>query len=313
MMQSWWWSGSVRPRCKRRGSVARSLLERIARALASDGSFALAASLFDRSPGEEQTKAILAGIEKGLEGRALAAVPESLRPMLEKRWERPDRDVELIRFAVRLGSEEAYREALRIAGDAKAPQNQRTALIELIGQVTRPEGREVLLTILGRDEPGGVLQAALNALGSYGQPEVADAILARYRKVAGIAPGSGDRPARQPQGLGVAVARCHDGGTISPKDLTSSQAAQIARLGDEELTSKLTRIWGALPSPNSEAKRQRIAEVRGILPEGDKGDPARGAGGLQADVRGLSYPVRRRREDRAGSDGDRAGGPHIPA
>src|SRR4051795_6716702 len=69
-----------------------------------------------------------------------------------------------------------------------------------------------------------------------------------------------------------AVAR----GKIPSTELKLAQALQIAQLGDPALNARLESVWGRLPGPNSAEKARRIAEVRGILPEGDKGDPARG-------------------------------------
>ena len=67
-----------------------------------------------------------------------------------------------------------------------------------------------------------------------------------------------------------------ESGRISSKEMRPPQAQQIARLGDAALTARLEKVWGRIGQPNSEEKRERIAAVRGILPEGDKGDPARG-------------------------------------
>ena len=65
-------------------------------------------------------------------------------------------------------------------------------------------------------------------------------------------------------------------GLVPPNDVKPAQALQLAQLGDPALTERLERVWGRVPAANSEEKRQRIAEVRGMLPEGDKGNPQRG-------------------------------------
>ena len=66
------------------------------------------------------------------------------------------------------------------------------------------------------------------------------------------------------------------GGTVPAKDVTGAQAQSIARLGDDALKSRLESAWGRLPGPGSPEKVRRIAEVRGMLPEGDKGSATRG-------------------------------------
>ncbi|HEX8203841.1 MAG TPA: c-type cytochrome, partial [Isosphaeraceae bacterium] len=42
------------------------------------------------------------------------------------------------------------------------------------------------------------------------------------------------------------------------------------------LTRRVEALWGRVPGAHAADKARRIAEVRGILPEGDKGDAARG-------------------------------------
>ena len=63
---------------------------------------------------------------------------------------------------------------------------------------------------------------------------------------------------------------------IAPRELTPASVALIARLADPALSHRLESLWGKVPAPGSPAKKQRIAEIRGLLPEGDKGSPARG-------------------------------------
>jgi putative heme-binding domain-containing protein len=65
-------------------------------------------------------------------------------------------------------------------------------------------------------------------------------------------------------------------GRIPPKDLKSAQVLQIVKLDDSQLTASVERVWGRVPGPGSPEKMRRIAEVRGMLPEGDKGNAARG-------------------------------------
>ncbi len=256
--------------------VREFLLERIVRALASDGDFVHCARLLDEAPTDAEVSRLIAGIEKGLEGRALNEVPNAMAPALRRLWEKKEPNAELMRFAVRLGSDEAYEKAVSKVLDAKATLADRLAMIELIGQVTRPNGRNSLLALLNRQEPSALHVAVLNALGGYNEPDVAVAILGQYPAMSdSLKARAVDRLVSRKEW----AARLLDAmasGRIAAKELTTSQASQIARLGDQTLTDHLEKVWGRLPGPNSEAKRQRIAEVRGILPEGDKGRPERG-------------------------------------
>ena len=63
---------------------------------------------------------------------------------------------------------------------------------------------------------------------------------------------------------------------IASRDLTPSQAQKIAQLGDPTLMSRLEAVWGKVPTVGSPEKKLRIAEIRGLLAEGDKGNAVRG-------------------------------------
>jgi putative heme-binding domain-containing protein len=257
----------------------RILLERLARALAARGTaedFANAAKLLENANGVAETGPILAGLELGLAGRALPEIPGPLRPALEALWKRAEPDVTLIRLAARHGFAEAMGAALDRAGDPKRPAAEQSALLELIGQLAPEAGLPRLLDWL--DDPGrqGMRGPLLNAIGGYHAPEVATRLIAAYPKLPA---------AERDQVLGLLASRPSWAGQlldamsrniIKPTELRPAQVVQIAQLGDAPLTARVEALWGRVPGTGSAEKVRRIAEVRGFLPEGDKGDPKRG-------------------------------------
>ncbi len=259
--------------------VREALLERVARLLASRGEpddFKACARLFDAAPDPEAIDHLVAGIEKGLEGRRLDAVPPALAAPLERLWDRPAPSTSLVRFALRLGSLPAYRKALEIATDSKVPAADRVALIEVIGQLGKPDSLPVLLDLVGRETTPSLRMAVLNALGTFQQPEVAATLLDLYPKLDGTLK---DRVLNLLCSRKAWADRLVDAmgtGKIAPKDLRPTQVLQIVQLGDPALVGRVEKVWGRVPGPGSAEKVRRIAEVRGILPEGDKGNPARG-------------------------------------
>ena len=63
---------------------------------------------------------------------------------------------------------------------------------------------------------------------------------------------------------------------IAAKDLTPAHVQLVAQLSDPALLSRLEAAWGKVPRVGSPEKKRRIAEIRGLLPEGDKGSAVRG-------------------------------------
>src|SRR5262249_38916177 len=108
------------------------------------------------------------------------------------------------------------------------------------------------------------------------RPEIADALLQDYPAAS---------PAARQRILGLLSSRpswasvlvdAIDRKQIPVKDIALGQVQQIVRLNDPKLLDRLEATWGKVPKTGSPEKVRRIAEVRGLLAEGDKGNVARG-------------------------------------
>ncbi len=261
--------------------VRDAILERVARALASDGSdedFAACARLLATGAGPESVERLLSGMEKGLEGRNLSRTPAPLAEPLAKIWAaaQPAPGLVLIRLAARLGIPSAIEAAAGKARDARAAGSDRIASIELLGQLGRTDDVPVLIEILGHDPSPGIQLAAVAALGSSQQASIAPALLERYRSAPATV---------RSRILGLLCSRRQWAGAlldaierrqIVAKDLSAAQVQLVAQLSDSALLSRLEAVWGRIPRVGSPEKKQRIAEIRGLLPEGDKGSASRG-------------------------------------
>src|SRR5262249_31893290 len=152
--------------------------------------------------------------------------------------------------------------------DPKVSRADRISLIEVVGQAKAPEGLAALRDLLDPKGDPAVQLAVLNALGTDGRPEVADALLERYPR---LSESLRDRVRDLLCSRKDWAAKLLDAiasGRVAARDVRPAQAVQVAQHGDPTLTARLEKLWGRVPGPNSEGKAQRIAEVRGILPEG---------------------------------------------
>jgi putative heme-binding domain-containing protein len=261
--------------------VREVILERMARALASQGStadFEACARLLAQAPEQRQVDRLMTGIEQGLEGRRLSSVPVPLERPLSRAWQaaQPSPPARLIRFAARLGSAAAISAAEKRCRDPGLPTADRIALIDLLGQLVCPSSEAVLLDILAHDPSSAIQIAAVSALGVFPRPEVGEVLIERYAKA--------DLAVRErilnllcgrhawTTALLDAIAKQR----LAARDLNSTHVQQVVRLGDPALVSRLESYWGKIPRSGSPEKVRRIAEVRGLLPEGDKGNAARG-------------------------------------
>jgi putative membrane-bound dehydrogenase-like protein len=257
--------------------VRTFLMERLARALVSSSSpteFALTRALLNAD--EAPSAPLIAGLEKGLEGRLLADVPEGFGPFIDRLMSGDRPGVAALKLAARLGSAPALAMARERARDARGDESERLGNIELLAQSRRAEDRDVLFALLRDPGRRTVRYAALGALGGFDQPEVAEALIEVYPTLdAGLQDRARDLLTSRPSwadALIEAMAR----GRIAAKDIKPSQAQQVARLEQAVLTTRLEKVWGKVPGPDTAAKDRRIAEVRGFLVEGDKGKVERG-------------------------------------
>jgi putative membrane-bound dehydrogenase-like protein len=269
------------PRAQGSPLVQEALLKRVARVLAwegSEGDFALGAKLLVAAPSDRQTSRILAGFDQGLEGRRLSKIPPPIAEPLDRLWKaaQPAPGVLLTRLCARMGSPQALEMVVKCIRAESTPEVDRITLIELLGQLGRPDDAPLLIQTLGRGSSETVQLAVLAALGQLRQPTMAAPLLAYYREASPLVRDRilsllCTRPAWA-RSLLDAIGR----GEIAATALSRAQVLLIAQLGDAPLVDRLEAAWGKVPRSGSPEKKQRIAEIRGLLPEGDKGNIARG-------------------------------------
>lgn len=259
--------------------VREHLIERVARAVADvkgGGAAVYWAALLEGAPNRRDAERVARGIDKGLEGRAIPEGADLVVRALQKAWHPGKPSATMIRVGSRLGNADMYAQACLGCMDPELNDDERVLLIELLGQVRLPEGERTLLSMLQFESRAGLRMAALNAAAGYRTEAVASELLARY----GTFDAAGqDRireilASRRP--WAALLVRAMEMGEIEPKSLKLAQASRIAQHADPELTARLEAVWGRVLVQGSEEKRRRIAEVRGMLPEGDKGNAARG-------------------------------------
>ena len=257
--------------------VREVLLERMARAAASQQNLSACALLLEPGEDEAEIKTVLSGIDKGLEGVRITEVSDSVQKVFAGLNDKGRTNLLLDRVSARLKLPGADARILERLKDRKTPLADRASLAELVSQLGLREGLPVLLSLLDDDKEQTLLPAVLNAIGGYKDLEVAHRLLSR---LTAIPPASRDRVITLLCGRPVWAVVLLDAMTqkrIDPKDVRPAQALQIVALGNEVLTSRVNQVWGRLPGPGSPEKIKRIAEVRGSLPDGDKGVASRGA------------------------------------
>jgi putative membrane-bound dehydrogenase-like protein len=258
--------------------VRRHITERLARRYLAEGTeagYAACARLLDRAPGKEDVDRLVAGMNQALEGHSQPAVPAPLARYVDALWEKEAHDTRRVSLALRLGSPRAHRYARIRAADSSAPEAERTALIEVLGHLGRPDDSAVLIGVLGGANSDVLRRAALSALQSYHAPELTGTLLNLYPQF------SRDLRARtvallcsRPESA-LALLQAVDRKAIPARDISVERLRPLAQGKDARITRLIEKHWGKLHRATPGEKLARIGYFRVVLQRGT-GDPARG-------------------------------------
>ncbi|HXG09937.1 MAG TPA: PVC-type heme-binding CxxCH protein [Gemmataceae bacterium] len=258
--------------------VRQHLVERLGRRYLAEGTeagYRLCARLLAAAPGPTEVDLLLSGMEKALEGRRLPRVPAALEKHLAELWAKPSATPALVRLALRLGSDEAYARALELAADGRIAERERLGLIEVLGQVGKPDCVPVLLRLLEPTEREAVRRAALAALQPFADPRISERVLALYPKMSADLRSRAQtllcsRPASAREFL-----RAVDAGRVAPKEVPLEQLRRLVLFKDDEIKRLIEKHWGRV---GGQATGEKIARIRaiGVALSRGKGDPANG-------------------------------------
>jgi putative membrane-bound dehydrogenase-like protein len=254
-----------------------TLAERLARALVSEGRYDLVTRLLDAVPDEagELRETMLSGAELGSAGRKPGATDRGLEAFRSRMASVEDPAGRGLALRVRLGDPDALARALDEISLPGTDAARRATLLRAVAEAGRPEAFAHLRELWKLGTPKGVEGPLLDALAADSDEATAVALLARYAALDG---------SLRPRVIGLLTSRpawtarlldAVERSDIPRAELKTSDVMAIGRLKDGALKARAEALLGRTAA-TSAGKDRRIAEVRGILPEGDKGDPARG-------------------------------------
>jgi putative membrane-bound dehydrogenase-like protein len=256
----------------------RFILERLARRYMAEGKPAdLAACdrLLDRAPGEAEVKRLISGMDKALEGRRLDRVPAVLEKHVAALWKKHGREVLVVRFALRLGSEPAYERALEMVADRRTPQADQLGLIEVLGQAGKPRCVPVLLRLLTGKEAEPVRLKALSALQAFADPRISATVLAGFPRMPAPLRGRAQALLCSRPASALAFLKAVDAGRIPVKEVSLDQLHRVSLFKNEAIDRLVRKHWGKVGPATRGEKLTRIRSIAHTLSTG-KGEPARG-------------------------------------
>lgn len=252
--------------------VVEHLLERVMRALALKGKrrdLQQCARLLQLAAGQPQVDALLAGFEKAYDGRKMTGLPTNLAEALVGSGRSS------LALRVRLGDDDALKEAIELLGRPKANVDERAAIARVLGEIEAEAAMPTLLEIASPGNPVPVQQAAIGALTVFDVPETGEHLLGRAAELPAEV-----RPAlfslllsRTPWTHQLLAAL--SSGQLDRELIPENVIDQLRRHPNASVAQEAAQQFGADRTLQAGEVRQRIDELRTILAEGT-GDPYAG-------------------------------------
>ncbi len=254
-----------------RSVVRQHLLERTMRRFARSGKrkgLLAAARLFDAAAEPESRTALMRGFEKAYEGRPLAGLPQQLVDAIDKAGGGSDV------LKVRQRKPDAIQRAIEAIADDKAKPTLRISFIEAFRDLRHEPAVDALLDVARMSEPS-VQQAALGALQSFSNEQIADRILEAYA----------DMPT---ESQAVAQSLLSSRPAWAIRFLDAVESKRVGRPGvvqdviwrlqssqDQKVLAATRRVFGDITPETAEQLRKRVRDYSTAI-EKDKGDPYAG-------------------------------------
>jgi putative membrane-bound dehydrogenase-like protein len=216
---------------------------------------------------------VLKGIDQALDGQAASSV--LIRQTFDQFVKDGIDDESFFRLRVRFNHRDALKEAHARLADPKRPDSDKVKLIQLLGQVRRPESLPVLLSLVREGKSDAVRGAALSAAQSYGDPKVSEELLTTFPSLRG---------SLRQQALGIllsrpatalAVLRQVEDKKLDPKSIPVEQLRPVLDFKDERIDQLVIKHWGKIGQATAGEKVARISWLRIELGKGP-GNPANG-------------------------------------
>jgi putative membrane-bound dehydrogenase-like protein len=211
---------------------------------------------------------LLKGFETALDGRKTDETPTWLAEPLQRLVSAGCSDENLFRLRVRFDHGDALKEAHARLRDGKRSDTDKAKLVQLLGQVRRPQSLPVLLELFGDSKSDTVRGAALTALQGYGDPQVNVKLLISFADLRGVLRQQAlgillSRPA-----TALAVLRQVDAKNLDPKSIPTEQLRPVLDFKNEEIDKLVVKHWGKI---GQETPGEKMARIRWLQVELGKG------------------------------------------
>jgi len=252
--------------------VKQHILERLMRRFAAPGTrkdLLICARLLKRSPGPEQTKALMVGFEAAYVGRPLTGLPDELAEALEGYSK-----ISVV-LGLRQGREEAVAEALRTLADARGDATRKLQYVQVFGEAPHKSALPALLKLASGSPDNALQAAALSSLRAYDDAAIADAVLTGYGNMTEDVRAAAHTLLSTRKEWATAWLKAVDSGRVAKPSFTPDAVQKLLRFNDAALADLVRKHYGDVQPRTSAELQKEIDRLYGLLQTGT-GNPKAG-------------------------------------
>lgn len=265
----------LRPLARTHG--ARFLARRWAQAGGAEN-YAACVRLLALAPSERDRAVVVEGVAAAFEGGKIPALPKELAAALEAFFKsRLDTDLAV---AVKTGSPEAVKRALRTVSDEKATAEARAALVQALAEAGNTEVVPAMVKILGRAGGSGLKRAVLGVASRFDDKRLADAVVSGYEARFAGEPALREGALRMLASRQVWAQRLLGEvaeGRVRPREVADDIVQQLDSYGDPKMSAQVRKYWPPAGQRLSGTEKQaEAARIKAVLSRDGRGDTTKG-------------------------------------
>ena len=157
---------------------------------------------------------------------------------------------------------------MKRAGDAAAQDGDRIALIDLLGQVGKPDCLPTLLQTLNDAKTDAVRAAVLTALQPFADPRLTDEVLSLYPKWSADLRGRAQSLLCSRAASSLEFLKAVDAGRIAPREAPLDQLRRMALLKNDAIDKLIEKHWGKISPATAGEKLTQIRNRGALLSKG---------------------------------------------
>jgi len=261
--------------------VQKYVLERIGRRYVAEGTdqgLNTAAKILALSAGKPESRMVVSGIEKALEGRRTDTGLNQLKEIVEKLWPVKNPTAEWIRIGLRFEIPPSYPAAMMFIKNQEWAIGDRLSVIEVLSQLGRSDCLPLLLELLEQDNSEDFQMGLLGALERFPEQQVGSRLVKLYARL-------GENPRKRAISLlisrpasSLVLVQAVKAKEIDPKDVRFEQLRALMKHNNSQLSTLVEQLWGKVMADSPQEKKKIMNQVKSLLnpKAAGKGAPVRG-------------------------------------